>query len=1088
LKAAMKTLDNKKNGFVYAELQEYIKKDSNLSVVSAYFTMYAYYEMKKDFNKINSMRFIFKNPSFIDTKNLEVKEFYINNNEKGIFGNEFEIKLRNEMKQSSIALECSNWIKEKVEVKSFKEIDSSQPRMIHVQNEDNEDMVIHGSVDFTTDGLGLTLSNRSDINTGIYGKEMASPYLMLFNGLWENENILEDVKEELLEQMQVIYKENPGEFVYFVSMYNVFNDYLDELTEKNIVKTGTGIKETKVWNKLYKFQKDAVIGAIDKIEKHNGCIIADSVGLGKTFTGLAIIKYYELRNDRVLVIVPKRLRENWSIYTLNDKRNIFLDDRFNYDIINHTDLSRESGESGEINLKTINWGNYDLVVIDESHNFRNNPARKDRKTRYEKLMDDIIKSGVETKVLMLSATPVNNRMTDIKNQISFITEENDKAFEDVGLKSVSQTLINAQKLFNQWSKLDDDERTGENFVDMMDLDYFKLLDTVTIARSRKHIEKYYNLDEIGKFPKRRKPFNIHSEIDTVGTFPSIKRINTQIQHLNLSIYAPMEYLLPNKRESYNEKYDIVLQTGNILKNREEHLVDLMRILLLKRMESSIHAFRLTVKRMLYKIDHVLNKIKNKEIEYNPDIDILTIDSDEEEYDELVFGNKRKILFQDIDLIKWQQDLNLDKEKLRQLFAKSKEITPVRDAKLKDLKEKIIEKIENPINNENKKILIFTAYADTAKYLYENINKWVFKKFGIYSALVTGAGDNKTSLKSIRSDYDEILTNFSPISKERDKVYDNQDKERDEIYNKEIDILIATDCISEGQNLQDCDYMINYDIHWNPVRIIQRFGRIDRIGSKNEEIQLVNFWPNMELEEYINLKGRVESRMVMVDVSTTGEENIITDGDEKKMNDLKYRRKQLEKLQDEVVDLEDVSGGISITDLTFNDFKVELMDYMKEHENELEKAPSGIYSIVKIDDEFKDELKEGIIFLLKQNKGKTEPKEQNPLSPYYLVYINEDGSIQFNYTHSKKIMDFYKKLCSGEREIFKELVLQFNKETKDGMNMQKYSNLLQIAIDSIVGKKEEIGKKSVFKKGGTNLLRNSGSEMGEFELITFLILK
>jgi SNF2 family DNA or RNA helicase len=1083
---APKTLDNRKNGFVYKELQENIKKGSKLSVISAYFTIYAYYELEKELNKIDNMRFIFKEPSFIKNKKEEVREYYINN-EKGIFGNEFEIKLKNEMKQGSVARNCAEWIKNSVEIKSFKNSDSSEPRMIYIENEDEEDIYITGSVDFTTDGLGITPSNRSDINMCLYGRESTHDNLNWFNDIWQGNN-LEDIKDQLLEQLEVIYAENLGEFIYFVSMYNIFSDYLDELTDENIVKEGTRIKETQIWNKLYKFQKDAVIGAIDKIEKHNGCIIADSVGLGKTFTALAIIKYYELRNDRVLVLVPKKLSDNWNVYTQNDKRNIFLEDRFSYDVLYHTDLSREKGDSNGIKLDMVNWGNYDLVVLDESHNFRNNPARKNRKTRYEKLMNDIIKSGVKTKVLMLSATPVNNRVRDIKNQIYFITEDKDNALEDVGINSINHTLTMAQKTFNDWSKLGEEYRTSTVFVDMMDMDYFKLLDTLTIARSRKHIEKYYNLNEIGRFPERKDPLNEYCDIDKKNIFPPIKEINNEIKKLTLGIYSPIKYLLHDKKENYELKYDTYIGRGSRLKqvDRETQLVKLMRTGMLKRLESSIHSFKLTTEKILYKIKMVLEKIEKGDIDYDSDIDINLIDPDDVEFNDMMIGSKQKVLLKDIDLVKWSGDLNHDAEKLEYILEEVRKITPERDEKLNRLKEIIFNKVNNPINdNENKKIVIFTAFADTAKYLYNNINKWALNDLKLHSALVSGSGNNKTTLKSVKSnDIDDVLTNFSPISKERAKIYPE--------LTEEIDILIGTDCISEGQNLQDCDYLINYDIHWNPVRIVQRFGRIDRIGSKNKYIQLHNFWPNMELNEYIDLSGRVESRMVMVDVSSTGDDNPIEKETFESLQAIKteigYREKQLQRLKDEVVDLEDVSGGISITDLTFNDFKVELMEYLKGHKKELEEVPNGVYSIVEIDEEFRDDLTEGVIFLLRQTRGIADSKDQNPLTPYYLVYVNEDGTIAFNYTSSKKIMDFYKKLCSGKREIFKELVEEFNKETKDGTKMEKYSDLLKIAIDGILGKKEDVGKKSVFTKGGTTPVRGKMSGIDEFELITFLILK
>lgn len=1070
-----KTLNNQLGETVYKELEKHIRKGSKVSTISAYFTMYAYSALKKELDKIDEMRFIFTTPSFSKNKDKEAREYEIVNN--NIFGNEFELKLRNEMTQSAVAKDCAKWLKDKVEIKSFKEPNVAQPRMIHVHNKSEEDIVINGSVDFTTDGLGITGSNRADFNNFMAGEEFTDSQLLSFDTLWNNEMVLTDVKDKLLKQMEVMYEENSGEFIYFKSLYHIFYNYLDELDEDNIVKKGNKLKETKIWNTLYQFQQDAVIGAIDKIEKYNGCILADSVGLGKTFTALAIIQYYELRNDRVLVLVPKKLRENWTIYTLNDKRNIFAEDRFRYDVLNHTDLSRERGFSGNIDLKTINWENYDLVVIDESHNFRNNPAVKDRVTRYQRLMNDVIKQGHKTKLLMLSATPVNNKMNDIKNQIAFITEDKDNALEEIGISSINHTLKNAQAIFNQWSKLDDNARTGEKFVDMMDLDYFKLLDTLTIARSRKHIEKYYDLAEIGEFPNRLDPINESSDIDIKKEFPTLNEINNEIERLNLSVFSPFLYILPQKREDYAKKYDIAIGEGkSVFKqtDREKSLIQLMRINLLKRMESSIHSFKLTIEKLLFKINKTLEKIDNIS-EYNEDIDISLIDPEEDEYDELMFGKKTKVLLQDMDLIKWKQDLKLDKEKLEFLFAQAKEVDCLRDEKLADLKKVISNKIENPINEDNKKILIFTAFADTAKYLYENISQWIFDNYGLYTALVTGSGDNKTNLKAVRNtDIDEILTSFSPISKNRNIINPEM--------TEEIDILIGTDCISEGQNLQDCDYLINYDIHWNPVRIIQRFGRVDRIGSKNKDIQLVNFWPNIELDEYINLKGRVENRMVMVDVSATGEENIIVNND-KVMNDLEYRKNQLEKLKDQVIDLEDVSDAISITDLTFNDFKIELMEYMKKHRKELDNAPFGIYSIVPA-----GEFEPGVIFLLRQVKGVKESKDKNALTPYYLVYISEDEEVKLNYIQSKKILDYYQKLCSGKKEVFRNLVESFDRETDNGRQMDKYSQLLKESIENIIGKKQETGVRSLFTKGGTSPVKNNIEGLEEFELISFLILK
>ncbi len=1091
-----KILDNKQQGRVIDELRLGLRPGAKLAVISAYFTIYAYEALKKELSGIEEMRFIFTTPSYIKQKSDFQREFYIAHREMGnrLSGNDFELKLRNKLTQSAIAKECADWLRQKVKIKSYRETNPAQMRLAYVENADpEEDIAIQGTVDFSSDGLGLTPSARNDANTCLYGRTMTQGLLMLFDGIWNNPAVVEDVTEKVLSEMEVLYKENTPEAIYFITLYHIFEAYLGELTEETIIKTKTGIKESLIWNKLYKFQRDGVMGAIDKIEKYGGCIIADSVGLGKTFTALAVIKYYELRNDRVLVLAPKKLRENWTIYTQNDKRNIFAADRFNYDVLNHTDLSRYKGMSGAINLATLNWENYDLIVIDESHNFRNNIPHNDRKTRYERLMEDIIKAGVRTKVLMLSATPVNNRMTDIKNQIAFITEGKNDALKSAGIPSIELTLRKAQLVFNKWSELPERERTTKRFVEMMDLDYFKLLDTLTIARSRKHIEKYYNISEIGRFPTRLKPINESPSIDTLGEFPPIGEVNKMIRRLTLGLYAPLRYVLPEKRRAYEKRYDMSVAGGkSVFKqaDRENQLVHLMRVNLLKRMESSIHSFVLTVEKISQRISATLEIIGRHEGEYHADLNIEELDFDEDGLDtqDLVFGSKVKVLLQDMDLIKWRQDLEQDLTELTEILNSAKVIKPERDNKLQTLKNRIANKIENPINPGNGKLIIFTAFADTAEYLYKNIAP-AMEGLGIYTALVTGGSEsNKSTIpipaklkRSIKlSDLNTVLTLFSPISKEGKNIFpDMQD---------EIDILIATDCISEGQNLQDCDYLINYDIHWNPVRIIQRFGRIDRIGSRNTVIQLVNFWPTEDLDAYIDLAERVKGRMVLLDVSATGEENIIDDQKTKEMNDLEYRKKQLQKLQNEVVDLEDISGGISITDLTFNDFKIDLMEYMKEHEEELANAPSGLYAIAKISDNLRDTVKPGVIFVLRQIKGARQTKEQNPLFPYYLTYITDDGEVEANFLQAKQVLDYLKKFCSGQKTVAKDLADVFNAETKHGRRMEKYSALLQQTIEDLIGKKQEVGVASLFSKGGTAMPQSFDDGMADFELVDFVVLK
>ncbi|PJK17306.1 helicase [Chryseomicrobium excrementi] len=1075
-------LDNKKTGIVGDALKPYFKKNAKVAIMSSYFTIYAFEALKKELMKVEEVRFLFIEPTFTSEKYTKTTtDSDKTDREKKLSGSELEIKMRNELTQAKIAKECADWISSKVKMKSLTS-PLTQNRLVHIENKDGSSVAIQGSSDFTSSGLGYTYSPSLHMNSLMDEPLLTKQYIQWFNDVWHNDAIIEEVKEEVLERIASIYEDHSPEFLYYVTLYNIFSDYLEEFDEDAIVKSKTGFKDTTIWNKLYKFQKDGVLGAIDKLEKHNGCIIADSVGLGKTFEALAVIKYYELRNDRVLVLCPKKLRENWLIYTQNDKRNILSTDRFNYDVLNHTDLSRTDGLSGDINLSTVNWSNYDLVVIDESHNFRNNQARNDRETRYSRLMNQIIKAGVKTKVLMLSATPVNNKMNDLKNQVAFITEGKDEALESAGIESIEQTLRKAQLSFNKWLKLDENERKSDNLLEMLNFDYFKLLDAVTIARSRKHIEKYYDMSEIGKFPHRLKPGNVYADIDEYNEFPEIKEVNKLINRLNLSAYSPLKYVMPEKQEEYSRKYDKKVKGGSVFKqiDRERSLVHLMRVNLLKRMESSIHSFGMTVASLLKKIDDLLLKLDNIQQYSNADININEIDIDDEDIENMLIGSKVKVLLQDIDRIKWEQDLEDDRQKLEQLLIESAKVQAPRDAKLNKLKAMIDQKLLHPINRKNKKIIIFTAFADTATYLYKELSVWVAKKHGVNSALVTGSGVNQTTLKGIQKDLNSILTNFSPVSKERNKV--------DSKILDEIDILIATDCISEGQNLQDCDYLINYDIHWNPVRIIQRFGRIDRLGSKNDVIQLVNFWPNLDLDEYINLEARVSGRMVLLDISATGEENVIEYDEKKQMNDLEYRKKQLKQLQEEVVDLEDISGGISITDLTLNDFKMDLLDYMETNENKVETAPLGLHAIASLQLAPSSDTEPGVIFCIKQRNTEAKVKETSALYPYYLVYMNMDGEIRLGHLKTKQILDLFRKVANGQAHVLNELVDQFNQETENLSDMSSYKYLLDKAVEFVLGIVEEQGMGSLFSLGNSNLLKNTATTSDDFELISFLVMK
>lgn len=1067
-------LDNKKNGKVGDALREHLTEGSKLSVISGFFSIYGFESLKRELKGLDKFRLLLAQEPENDLTDGSIA---------ALAGDEFELRFRNRLDQNRIAKECAKWLADKADIKVAKNPSAFGQNLMLAQDKDGGAIGIQGSSTFTSTGFGYSESNRFHMN--MCAKDAPSTQAMLewFETIWNDPAAVEDAKSLLLERLDRLVTDQTPEFIYFLTLYNIFKDFLEDIDEESIIKSKTGFKDTTVWNKLYKFQRDGVLGAIDKLEKYNGCIIADSVGLGKTFEALAIIKYYELRNDRVLVLCPKKLRDNWTVYTVNDKRNLLATDRFNYDVLNHTDLTRLQGRSGEINLETLNWGNYDLVVIDESHNFRNSSSAKEGLTRYSRLMDEIIRSGVKTKVLMLSATPVNNRMNDLKNQVAFITEGIDSAYSEQGISSIEETLRKAQTRFNNWLRQEERERTVEALLDSMNFDYFKLLDLLTIARSRKHIEKYYDVSEIGSFPERLQPINIKADIDTLGQFPPLREINRTIRKLNLSAYSPLKYVRTDKREEYSRKYDVKVKGGQSVFrqiDREQSLIHLMRVNLLKRMESSINSFALTLEKLLGEVEILLEKLENHTSEDIEELGIEDVETDAPEFDAYLIGRKVKVLIKDIDERRWRQDLQDDRAKLAELLDEARKIEASRDAKLHSLRDLIAEKCTNPINAGNRKIIVFTAFSDTANYIYENIARWAKETLDINAAKITGSGKNKTNMPGQSSNFDSLLAAFSPVSKERSKI--------DEGATEEIDLLIATDCISEGQNLQDCDYLINYDIHWNPVRIIQRFGRIDRLGSKNAVIQLANFWPNMELDEYINLEARVSGRMVLLDISATGEENVIEEDSTGQMKDLEYRRKQLEQLQKTVIDLEDMSGGVSIADLTLNDFRMDLSAFIKEHLNELESAPTGLYAAATLDHALRLEgLPSGVVFCLK-NVGKPVSNDDGyALAPYYLTYVSDDGHVALTFTQSKKVLDILKKHGHSKRFVDTEAVSRMNAKTKKGHDMSHYRALLEAAVASVVGKSEEKGVESLFSRGGTNLTKDSFQGMEDFEVVSYMVV-
>jgi superfamily II DNA or RNA helicase len=1091
----MEILDNI-NHLLGDDIKQALKPGAKLQIAASCFSMYAYEALKAELEQVEELRFIFTSPTFVadevtDKVKRERREFHIPKlgRERSLYGSEFEIQLRNKLTQRAIARECADWLRRKAKFRSNRS-QAPMQQFAGVQSLDAATAYtpLHG---FTAVDLGYQPGNAvSNFVNKIGETAFATQYLNLFEQIWNDPNKVEDVTAQVCQHIASVYQENSPESIYFLMLYNIFNEFLDDLDEDVMPNDRTGYQDTLIWKKLFNYQRDAATGIINKLETYSGCILADSVGLGKTFTALAVIKYYELRNKSVLVLCPKKLADNWLNYNRNLKTNLFAKDRFSYDVLCHTDLSRISGESFGTPLNRINWGNYDLVVIDESHNFRNNDAVKERETRYQKLMNKVIRAGVKTKVLMLSATPVNNRFNDLRNQLA-LAYEGDSENLNKKLRtssSVEEVFRNAQRAFNAWSQLPPEERTPRAILDALDFDFFELLDSVTIARSRKHIQTFYDTRDIGPFPERHKPLSFHCPLTTRADVMSFNEIFEQLAKLNLAIYAPLSYILPSRIKKYEELYDTQVSSGGgALRqiDREQSLKKLLTVNLLKRLESSVAAFRLTLQMLLNSHQSTLGKVEAFGNGGNGSVDDHTgaldgLDAEDDDWldgasGDFSVGDKVKIDLGDMDLPRWQFDLQRDLDVISVLFAEMEKVTPADDAKLQHLKALIQNKIAHPINPGNKKALIFTAFADTADYLYANLAPELWAKQRLNSAKITGSSQPKSTLAN-GYDFQELLTLFSPRSKEKAVVLPHE--------SAEIDLLIGTDCISEGQNLQDCDYLVNYDIHWNPVRIIQRFGRIDRIGSPNNSIQLVNYWPDISLDEYINLKERVESRMTIVDVAATGDDNVLS----AQANDVAYRKEQLRRLQEEVIELEDLKAGVSITDLGLNDFRMDLLNYVKAH-GEIKNVPNGLHAVVPAKVQLG--LSPGVLFTLRNRNTDINPEanlpQHNRLHPYYLIYIGRDGRVIHDQTEVKRLLDLTRTCSKGQSEPYLALCDQFNRETGDGRNMQSYSALLGKAIHSMIEVKEEKDIDSLFSGGKTTALTQTIAGLDDFELIAFLVV-
>lgn len=1054
-----------------------VRRGCRVSIAAARFSMYAYKELRKELEGIAELRFIFTSPTFIrDTQaSKQKREFYIpkHDREHSLYGTEFEIKLRNEMTQRAVARECADWIRRKVAFRTNVSGDNISPFIVLDQQEDS--VTYHQVNGFTTVDLGCERGNN--LITAILRVPETRSMLASFDELWRDDTRIQDVTEEVLECISTAYKENSPELIYFIALYNIFAEFLDDITDI-LPNEATGFKNSKIWGKLYEFQKQAALGIINKLEKYNGCILADSVGLGKTFTALAVIKYYENRNKNVLVLCPKKLAANWNTYKDNYDNNPIVEDRLSYKVLFHSDLSRDRGESNGTDLARLNWHNYDLIVIDESHNFRNgassSAATQGKENRYERLLNRAIRLGVKTKVLMLSATPVNNRFTDLKHQIALAYEGNPELINDkLGTSHDIESIFKqAQTAFNRWSDLPKEQRTTQALLGMLDFDFFSVLDSITIARSRKHIRNSPDADKIGQFPERLKPESIQPGLTDLPDAVTYNQIFEELYQLNLRIYVPSLSILPSRQGKYISE-DSDRPTGLTQQGREEGTRRLMATNLLKRLESSVFSFRLTVehiKEYIHDTIEVINNFERHGGQASVDGRVFDFDPDDEE--EFSVGRKVKVALEDMDWRAWRDFLQQDEKVLQRLVRMVADITPEHDNKLQELKRVIGRKQAEPINEGNRKLLIFSAFADTAEYIYKELSPYCKNVLGLDCALVTGTGDGETTIKGFSPNLNDILTCFSPVSKERDLLLRGNPGD--------IDILIATDCISEGQNLQDCDTVVNFDIHWNPVRIIQRFGRVDRLGSRNKCIKLINFWPDISLDEYIHLKKTVQDRMKASVMTATGDDDPIN---EEEQGDLEYRKQQLERLKEEIVDLEDMVDGVSIMDLGLNEFRTDLLEYLEKHPD-VDRMPHGMHAVVPAT----QDLPKGCIFILRNINDSVNADKRNLIHPFYMVYIKEDGETQCNYLQPKQLLDSMRQLCRGQSSPLTALCRKFNKQTDDGRDMKAPSKLLTAAIESIISTKDESDINSLFQAGGTTALRTQIKGLDDFELICFLVVR
>ena len=1044
------------------------KKNADIYILNDKLTLSVFAVLEQSLKNVRHIYLIIRGKQQLPRDEV-TREFEMNPNDT--LYNEYDIVEKNQLTHFAKAKNMHDFISKNVEIRRLSPRANVGFNILII----DDDFMITGTTSLELNERRL--EQRIDFNSVISGDMDKSQIIRFkneFERIWLSEQITYDFKDELLGSLAYVYKEHSPEFAYYFTLNQLYGDKIDESVQR-FERDNAGFKDSIIWNMLFDFQKEAVRYAIEKINRYNGCIIADSVGLGKTFEALAVIKYFSDRQDNILVLTPAKLYNNWDTYRDNDyEDNPLADDVIKYKVMCHTDLSRYSGISRSgYDLARFDWSRFDLIVIDESHNFRNRTEKEESETRYQRLLETVVKKKTHTKVLLLSATPVNNSLTDLKNQISLITGDQDDAYEKYGIESISQTLRKASAVFNAWEK--SGNASKEELYDTLPKDFFDLLELLTISRSRKHITNYYKSEDIGTFPAKLPVSTYNPNIDTQRELLNFKETLVTLEDLQLAAYTPMRYIKREYQAMYQEKYQTI-HKGRVVftqEGRENTTKILQMFNLFKRLESSVYAFSQTLKRQNERIDNYISLLKGNSTDLTDEVY-----SDDEETS---LDYKLDIKVAHLNKEEYLGDLLFDKSIIETLIKQAEEILQNgRDEKLIQLKSIINDKINNtPTNDGNKKLLIFSAFADTANYLYDSISGELLNQ-GYYTGIVRGADKPRTTIpqkykpknpngKQLDFDFNKVLTYFSPVSKNGNVPEDRQ-----------ITVLIGTDCISEGQNLQDCDTVINYDIQWNPVNLIQRFGRIDRIGSRNTKIKLINFFPAMDLNEYLGLESRVKNKMVQSNIVSTGDDNLLSP----EMNDLGFRTRQMEKLRNEVIDIDDASDTISITDLNMNQYIYELSQFIRSHK-ELSQVPRGIYSIAKA-----NELginQSGVLFCFKYKNNEEKPNSDSSLFPYYLSFVSDDGEVVYKSTQARELLKRFRGLCYRMNTVNEELVRVFLRETRNTKDMSRYSDLLNKVVGTIQKVEEDNAGFSLFDFGGfKNDFADKTSD--DFELVSFIIVR